>query len=434
MLIKEPLTQNTKARIWSVLPPLELAGTASPEVESVMSYLLRMAEVCGTTAFGLVSAACTLAPSTQYISHAAVSGRSPRFELILEGLKNLGASSDLACGSFWALRDVLAQRGLSRSSEHRRWCPECYSAWDPRSSYEPLIWCVSLVTTCLFHGCELIDKCPACRAPQKVSTPLKLRRKCCRCGESLACRPERRVETTIEKWQSAQCEQLITLCATPRSKPVPWANYLAFVQGLVEMEDAANILEWHHIRTNYEGIEVQKPTIKTLLSLAAFQGIGVAELLSDPMRASSNVLNQPRTFSWIPPPPPMYESKVMLALRFMADALWEGYGYVPPLDVVLKAFNVLRATINEADPELFLRYKRRYAAQGSAAQLGHLRRAFADTVLKLGRLRAHPCGKGTPRSVLAHVMKRVLNRETAEEIARAAFRLEGAYRGMCEES
>ena len=427
-----PMTEATKevSRIWAVLPPVELRGVGGPDVESAMSYVLRVSDILGTTVWALLNAGCETGPPTRMVSHAAVCGQSPLFAERIAGLQRLGASEDLRCGTFWVLKDILALRGLGRSSERRRWCPECYRKWDASASYEPLIWSVSLACRCRWHGCDLVDECPSCAAPQRASTSIRTRHVCTRCKASLAVGAKYAYRTELEAWQESQCESLIALCATPRSEPISWESYLIMVEGLMMSGVTQRVLGWHRIIAGDKKFFAHKPLVKTLVSLAAVQGVSVAELLLDPVFASSPSIESVRPYNWVPPTRAMYEEKVLLALGCMRSVVSRQPAYTPPLDVLLRKFKVLRATIHEANPQLFEWYKRRYESQARGAARQHRRRAFLEALREIERKRTLPCWRGRSLSMVRRLEREGVERQVAVEVVREAFRFEAALRRL----
>jgi AraC-like DNA-binding protein len=158
----------------SIMPPrsrlyaLEPVGVGTPLVESLTSYLTRLAHAHGVTVEKL--AATELAPLVNKTAKAAwgkftsrsrnlngVSGWTP---LTIEALEKLTLRNDLSFLTMYPWRNVIARNKLLK--HHLAWCPACYNQWQQadQTIYNPLLWALKPVRHCPYHRCLLCDRCP----------------------------------------------------------------------------------------------------------------------------------------------------------------------------------------------------------------------------------------------------------------------------------
>ena len=160
----------------SRLCDLEPMGVGSPMVESLTSYITRLADAHSVSPVTLVT--------HEILPHAALKkvlreGKwiSPgwssvvRTSALLNGvvrgtqnwvlaLEQLTGRDDLRFLTLLTFAKVLPPRNLLR--RFRAWCPLCYQKWQQAglAVYEPLIWNLECVTVCGQHGLPLRHCCP----------------------------------------------------------------------------------------------------------------------------------------------------------------------------------------------------------------------------------------------------------------------------------
>jgi len=147
---------------------LEPVGIGTPYVESLISYITRLAETHSVS---------TRAVMRKLILPLMNASLGRRWDYNRAGLQNLAGirALDLVqaletltlCRNLHSLTmltwvKVIPTVGLIRS--FRAWCPACYGEWYARGQtiYEPLLWSLSIVTACPQHHQYLRDWCPHC--------------------------------------------------------------------------------------------------------------------------------------------------------------------------------------------------------------------------------------------------------------------------------
>ncbi|MRH42087.1 hypothetical protein GH741_05285 [Aquibacillus halophilus] len=165
----------------SVLYNLKPIGIGTEMVESLTSYLSRLAFEHSTTVGQLVNKLIIPAKSKVHLIRSSEFGGN-RF---YEGAKTINGYMDYASNIIYALgkltsrtdlqeltlvnlKGVIPLRGLFKQS--LTWCPVCIKEWrdDKSTVYYPLIWYLKLISVCHKHSCYLTDTCPHCNKQQDI--------------------------------------------------------------------------------------------------------------------------------------------------------------------------------------------------------------------------------------------------------------------------
>lgn len=160
----------------SVLYALAPMGIGTPLVESVQSYVRRLAQAHCVRPFAMISyiidaadtSVSTLAyerggkKTSQEVNWRGMSGLGKVAQRWVNRLSELTGRNDLAYLNFLPYQHGLTECGLSRLE--RAWCPMCYNDWRSRRLpvYDPLLWSVQAVTFCPYHHTQLETMCPHC--------------------------------------------------------------------------------------------------------------------------------------------------------------------------------------------------------------------------------------------------------------------------------
>ena len=212
-----------RSRLYS----LEPIGIGTPEVESLSSYLNRLAQAHCVTVSALIAHELVPhlgTPAPARARRAAPPSRGgprglgqPLAQRIyglgrtaatwVDGLEVLTGRRDLRFLTLLAWRDVLPDRHLF--SPLLRWCPACFDAWMTTGHplYDPLLWKLNPITTCVRHQRRLRSRCRACQ--QRLTTFSGRSRPgyCSRCGAWLGTagradlQPDERLSEDAWPWQ-----------------------------------------------------------------------------------------------------------------------------------------------------------------------------------------------------------------------------------------
>ena len=157
----------TRSRLFQ----LEPIGIGTPYVESLTSYLTRLAESHTVHLNVLVSKEIKPIVPKSYkskdlfgIKHhtGTVNGTGIIAVDIVQALEKLTMREDLTCLTLLKWSQVFPQRRLNCHT--KAWCPVCYQDWylNNQTVYDPLIWSFHVVNICLKHKIPLQTYCPNC--------------------------------------------------------------------------------------------------------------------------------------------------------------------------------------------------------------------------------------------------------------------------------
>lgn len=189
--------------------PIPLLGQGTADIESLSSYVLRIAYEHGVSVGMLISAIPEISEVDSCVvnrSHSGIAGRadietfarvnncSTRWRLLLTKL----TGQNLFCGALQFLeRNTYL---VSTDIGGIRWCPECFSDMSridvPR--YIKQLWHMKAIIHCPVHRTPLEDVCPRCESKQRsmrADAPLGW---CMTCGFNLG---ERKRSISLEDIQ-----------------------------------------------------------------------------------------------------------------------------------------------------------------------------------------------------------------------------------------
>lgn len=183
----------------STLYQLSPIGIGTPNVESLASYVNRLAEahclnpstlivevIAPRVNKGLVRHITSRKLNTLFNLAHTLNGTGEIATNLIEALEALTLRNDLRCLTLLNWSDVLLSRALIRT--HKTWCPQCYHNWhiSDREIYDPLLWSIANVKMCHSHQIPLQDTCPHCHQNKLPLLTWKSRNAyCSRCTQLL---------------------------------------------------------------------------------------------------------------------------------------------------------------------------------------------------------------------------------------------------------
>lgn len=186
----------------SHLYSLEPAGAGTPNLESLTSYVIRLAQEHGLRPGVLIGKliAPAIRPGFVYSNaHSGIraiwGGNSAQTSIlngtgktavsVLEVLERLTLRNDLRGLTVLPWAEVLASKGLLR--QVKAWCPQCYEVQysTGRYTYDPLLWSFSSVTICPVHRTRLLERCPHCGRVPSLLKANSLPAHCSGCNQWL---------------------------------------------------------------------------------------------------------------------------------------------------------------------------------------------------------------------------------------------------------
>lgn len=270
-------------------------------VESLTSYITRLAEAHSVPLhklflqeilphLNIVKGGYTVPKylTSFWRNSSALNGVSDLASNQVHVLERLTLRSDLRFLTMLIWGDVLPSKGLIRRT--RAWCPSCYEEWRNSNQivYEPLIWALEVVTTCLKHHQKLHLCCPYpdCRHVQFHFTSRYLSGYCSWCRRwlgSYACNKAEYPailgnEENYQEWVYKMIGEMLR--AAPNLPAPPLKSNIMVVFGeCVNRLTGGNLLAFtHQIQVTFKSIWTwnrgqQIPTMENLLNICYRCGI-----------------------------------------------------------------------------------------------------------------------------------------------------------------
>lgn len=171
-------TISPRSRFYRLKP----VGVGTPLVESLTSYIARLAETHHITPKVLVRDEIFpfqgKEPSTWGFysqlgafwkrDHSSINGVSQIAQEWVETLATLTCRNNLSFLTMLRWQEVVSANRLMR--RNKAWCPQCFAEWMDRNQiiYEPLLWMLRDIDTCLEHQQPLVMVCPQCKKPLPI--------------------------------------------------------------------------------------------------------------------------------------------------------------------------------------------------------------------------------------------------------------------------
>lgn len=209
------LDKNDTHELWNLEPPfvskrshlfhLKPIGVGTANVESLTSYIARLAEAHSITVGRLVCAEIAPSLKESYIfnskysdmskvynsvSTKSLNGQCSTAATVVQVLENLTQRNDLHFLTMLTWTDVISQKYLLHPK--KAWCPFCYQERFEAKEvvYEPLIWALNVVEICPHHHCRLHTQCPYCYKQLPLLSGNYRLGYCSRCQSWLGLSPE----------------------------------------------------------------------------------------------------------------------------------------------------------------------------------------------------------------------------------------------------
>ena len=164
-----PRALPPRSRLYSLQP----MAIGTPRVESLTSYIMRLAEAHTVSVRTLILReifpGLSTSPNNAHFSGLhSLNGMGTCFEQWVDILGKLTARSCLRALTLLPWQSPLTSGGILR--RRRTWCPRCFQEWQRHGMpiYECLAWVLTPITVCPIHDILLEQCCPHCRRPMLV--------------------------------------------------------------------------------------------------------------------------------------------------------------------------------------------------------------------------------------------------------------------------
>lgn len=278
----------------SVLHALEPIGLGTGEVESLLSYLCRLAVSHSTSTLSLSRAVARRFEHEVEEEfdwyHRSLSGIGESALTWSSALSALTSVSRLDRLTFLPWKEVIAQNGLPIVSKGQ-FCPQCFA--DDRNSgrtpYFRLAWESKSVSVCHVHRCRLTQHCPCCGKDNvRHAASLVVPGWCTKCGAFLGgqahCLDTPPAMKPVELWRARQIKDLLQaqdkLLIQPQRQAL--VDSISHIIGEMDGGKSAHFAKRLGISKSTIHYWLQTdntPTLEASLRVASQSGISLAKLL-----------------------------------------------------------------------------------------------------------------------------------------------------------
>ena len=326
--------------MWAAFPNRPLKGIGTPMVESLFSWAAFQCQAVGITPGKFFKMLEPNRTSSAY-SPSLLTGPGSTFKDYSLALGRFCNATDLRCGTFYVASNITGKNFNGRRAQMAKWCPICI-AKPPRELYLPLLFSLSTAICCPEHGCDLVENCPNCNAPQRQSWDPRKWTRCQKCQANLAHSPSYTPRGNDYDWMNQQSMELIDLCADPLGRAVSSDVLRIFIENFMinRLDSRVEPTFKDVIRKNYF-LTDHKPSFRRLLMMCFAQGIGIRDLLMRPDEAASpGLFPMPESISRAPFSANSHITAHQLA-SIIADIQWfRAIGYVPDPRVLMRALDL----------------------------------------------------------------------------------------------
>lgn len=273
---------------------LPLRGAGSCEIESLGSFITRLACLHGATRFQFLHHLSSWwlrhnpkqTPLPRECIESRLSGYSQDVSLLVAALEGSTFVSDVRASTLLSLQDVCAKNCVGATRRLRAWCPRCYQE-DRKGGnpvYDRLLWRLQAYERCSIHGLRLLSKCPGCGSAQGGEETFQALDKCSKCHEYLWANSHSWDYLGSPELGEKDLEKLVGYVArNPAFRfraTAPWE----FLDGLGSMYNRSDLVQHagdiFHTRKRHA-----QPQLNSLLWTAAYFGIPLLDILLSPVEA-----------------------------------------------------------------------------------------------------------------------------------------------------
>lgn len=281
----------------SPLHNLEPMGIGTPLVESLSSYVARLAEdhyvsTSNMAVYGigpLLSHVRLRSDSAVIGSHKSVShmnGNSSSAVEWVSALEHLTPRKDLRSLTLLPFAHLFSDKDSLKLS--RSWCPSCLEEWRVKmlTIYEPLMWCIKAVKLCPLHHEPLVSACPYCGSSSLVLAPHVLPGYCTHCERWLGYTTNSPQATEVKEyqiWATQEIGELLTsgsLEKRQRTGTIPAVLNFLLAKRIQRdgIRALAQLIKVHKATLNLWLSGESQPTLKDLLTLCWVFKLKLVEL------------------------------------------------------------------------------------------------------------------------------------------------------------
>lgn len=355
-----------RSKLYNLAP----IGVGTPFVESLTSYLSRLAEAHSVSIWvlivKLILPGITLEPvySHGVTEYKKLNGTCNLSKSFVQYLEELTSRNDIRYLTMNSWSEVISNVNLFR--RYKAWCPECFEGWYRKKDivYEPLIWNFSLLKNCSLHQKPLETKCPYCKRQIQITSSKFSPGYCPKCQRWLGRERKNAIiintqEYQWENWLSNNLGDLLALA--PASQTPPSLHYLSkllseYIELLGNKVKLSRLLE-----ISLESIAKiiasnSKVCLDTLSKVSYCLDLSLGQILTQELPQPSNIhIRKPAQIE--PNPKKRYNFNLV---KTQLEAALESKEYpFPSVRELSRRLNFNRTTIGYKFPELCQEISRR---------------------------------------------------------------------------
>ncbi|MED4850985.1 TniQ family protein [Caldifermentibacillus hisashii] len=301
--MEQPIIEACNDKKTTQLYNLKPIGIGTPYIESLTSYIIRLAAAHNFTPGNLIGKIITPLLNKNYLINTAVRGggglyksasalngiKSSAIDLV-KSLEVLTLREDLELLTMLTWSKVLPTRGLMRS--HKAWCPVCYEEWKKNDQviYEPLIWFIEEVKICTRHKVKLETYCSYCAKEIPTLSRNSQHGYCSNCsrwlgGEKDFLSQEKEINF-LEVWKAKNIGELLESMAFIKGCTDESRIQIVLKKAVMECTDGkeSELIKLLDVpKSTYKSWveENKRPSLYYLLKVSCCLGITLKQLLTD---------------------------------------------------------------------------------------------------------------------------------------------------------
>lgn len=291
---------------WTSLPPLPLIDAGTENTESIGSYAVRLARLCGvpwTRFLHFVDIESDSVPRTYHdpvrlIGPGPVAFRRARTLERLTGQTLLG-------GTLHGLTEILSGRD-GTLNKNASWCPKCLEQGMENigAHFSRLIWEFSAYTHCAIHGARIQRACQHCGFRKIGRSSFSV---CPRCQGALAQGAQHVRPGRSESWKNYCIEELLQWTSGNPGSRLNLDGLASFIElereqrrrrevpyrgRIFDSEGRVRWLLWQDtkIPMSYAPSIRRRIDVEDLLSAAGDSSLSILDMLLRPVASASKVL------------------------------------------------------------------------------------------------------------------------------------------------
>lgn len=223
----DPIEFSPRSRL--VRP--DVFGLGSPYVESLISYIVRVAAAHNVSPIRMLKkvygpenpdiARCMYPSFFNYYA-STMNGLGKYAQMFATETKNMTGGNQLHLTTLLPLADLHPSTGCGLLFDTPYWCPECLQQMivEQGQAYRPLIWSLKLYKFCTKHNAPLVNACPHCERIQPFIMNYPDLSRCAYCyhGLNVRCINEDIQFSELDYWVFCAIEDLVLNLPTLNQK------------------------------------------------------------------------------------------------------------------------------------------------------------------------------------------------------------------------